>query len=65
MAESWAENLRYHERFTNIDREIEDRVLAFHIGKAAPVANHFIGLTTREDQDKKKGSYVIFDSILS
>jgi hypothetical protein len=55
MAESWAENLRYHERFTNIDREIEDRVLAFHIGKAAPVANHFIGLTTREDQDKKKG----------
>ena len=45
IAESWAEHLRYHERFTNIDREIEDRVLSFHIGKAAPVVNHFIGLT--------------------
>jgi len=52
MAESWAENLRYHERFTNIDREIEDRVLAFHIGKATPVANHFIGLTTREERSR-------------
>jgi hypothetical protein len=46
IAESWAEHLRYHERFTNIDREIEDRVLSFHIGKAAPVVNHFIGLTS-------------------
>jgi MFS family permease len=45
MAESWAEHLRYHERFTNIDREIENRVLSFHIGKAAPVVNHFIGST--------------------
>lgn len=42
MAESWAEHLRYHERFTNIDREIEDCVLSFHIGKVAPVVNHFI-----------------------
>jgi hypothetical protein len=46
IAESWAEHLRYHERFTNIDRDIEDRVLSFHIGKAAPVVNHFIGLTS-------------------
>jgi MFS family permease len=45
MAESWDEHLRYHERFTNIDKEIEDRVLSFHIGKAAPVVNHFIGLS--------------------
>jgi hypothetical protein len=45
MAESWAEHLRYHERFTNIDREIEDHVLSFHIGKAAPLVNHFIGLS--------------------
>lgn len=45
MAESWAEHRRYHERFTNIDREIENRVLSFHIGKAAPVVNHFIGLS--------------------
>jgi MFS family permease len=52
MAESWAEHLRYHERFTNIDREIEDRVLAFHIGKAAPVVNHFIGLTTKEEKSR-------------
>lgn len=46
IAESWAEHLSYHERFTNIDREIEDRVPSFHIGKAAPVVNHFIGLTS-------------------
>ena len=42
MAESWAEHLCYDERFTNIDREIEDCVLSFHIGKAAPVVDHFI-----------------------
>ena len=34
IADSWAEHLRYHERFTRADKEIEDRVLAFHIGKA-------------------------------
>ena len=42
IADSWAEHLRYHERFTRADKEIEDRVLAFHIGKAAPKVNHFI-----------------------
>jgi hypothetical protein len=41
--ESWIEHLRFHERFTKTDKEIEDRVLAFHIGDVAPVVNHFIG----------------------
>ena len=40
--ESWMEHLRFHERFTKTDKEIEDRVLAFYIGKVAPVVNHFI-----------------------
>ncbi|MFL6381333.1 MAG: MFS transporter [Nitrososphaeraceae archaeon] len=40
--ESWIEHLRFHERFTKTDKEIEDRVLAFHIGKAAPIVSHFI-----------------------
>ncbi|MGC2381838.1 MAG: MFS transporter [Nitrososphaeraceae archaeon] len=42
MAASWAEQLRYHELFTKTDKEIEDRVLIFHIGEAAPTMNHFI-----------------------
>jgi hypothetical protein len=41
-AESWIEHLRFHERFTKTDKEIENRVLAFHIGKVTPVVNHFI-----------------------
>ena len=41
-AESWIEHLCFHERFTKTDKEIENRVLAFYIGKVAPVVNHFI-----------------------
>ena len=41
-AESWIQHLYFHERFTKTDKEIENHVLAFYIGKVAPVVNHFI-----------------------
>jgi len=37
-----AEHLRYHERFIKADNEIDNRILACHIGKSAPKVNHFI-----------------------
>jgi MFS family permease len=45
VAESWAEHLRQHERITKTDKEIEDRVKTFHVGKTDPVVEHFIGTT--------------------
>ena len=42
ISESWEEHLRQHERFTVDDREIEDKVRSFHIGKNPPVVTHFI-----------------------
>jgi hypothetical protein len=42
IAESWEEHLRQHERFTIADREIEDKVRSFHIGKNPPMVTHFI-----------------------
>ncbi len=45
VTESWAEHLRQHERITKTDKEIEDRVKIFHIGKTDPVVDHFIGTT--------------------
>lgn len=42
VVESWAEHLRQHERVTVADREIEQRVHAFHQGNALPKVEHFI-----------------------
>jgi hypothetical protein len=50
VAESWAEHLRQHERITKTDKEIQDRVNTFHVGKTDPVIDHFIGTTiTKKD----------------
>src|SRR5438445_1016137 len=43
VVESWAEHLRQHERITKTDKEIQDRVNTFHVGKTDPVVDHFIG----------------------
>ena len=45
VAESWAEHLRQHERITKTDKEIQDRVNTFHVGKTDPIVDHFIGTT--------------------
>ncbi len=41
---SWQEHLRQAERMTQLSREIEDRVLALHRGREAPVVKHFLHL---------------------
>ena len=40
--ESWIEHLRQHERITNADREVEDKVRQYHQGKDRPRAKHFL-----------------------
>lgn len=38
--ESWTEHLRQHERVTVADREVEESVRKFHIGRTPPVVTH-------------------------
>jgi len=40
--ETWAEHLRQHERVSVADREVEDRVLAFHLGGGRPAGRHLL-----------------------
>jgi MFS family permease len=42
IVESWGEHLRQHERVTVADREVEDRVRAFHDSGGEPQVSHFI-----------------------
>ena len=42
MVESWAEHLRQHERTTVADREMQNRIRAFHIGDTPPLVSHFL-----------------------
>ena len=42
IVDSWAEHLRQHGRLTKADREVEDRVLAFHLGNSSPKISHLI-----------------------
>lgn len=42
IVESWVEHLRQHERLTVSDKEILDRVLAFHSGDHGPRVRHFV-----------------------
>lgn len=42
LEESWLEHLRHHQRVTHADREIQARVLAFHVGSSPPLVTHFL-----------------------
>jgi hypothetical protein len=42
LVETWVKHLRQHVRGTESDREIEERILAFHIGGGQPAVTHLI-----------------------
>jgi hypothetical protein len=42
METSWLEHLSHHQRVTKADREIQEKVQAFHRGKEGPRVNHFL-----------------------
>lgn len=43
LVETWAEHLRQHARATEADRQIENRIRAFHVRVEEPVITHLIG----------------------
>jgi hypothetical protein len=44
MVESWAEHLRQHRRVSMADADLQRQVEKFHVGSAAPAAQHFLAL---------------------
>jgi MFS family permease len=42
LVETWAEHLRQHVRATESDRDVEERIRAFHIGAGEPAITHLI-----------------------
>lgn len=50
FTDSWLEHLRHHQRVTVADRDVQDRVNAFHKGTAAPRVSHLAALGSRDDQ---------------
>ncbi|MGE5027457.1 MAG: MFS transporter, partial [Betaproteobacteria bacterium] len=49
MIESWIEHLRQHERVTVADREVSEKVRAFHLGSEPPRVTHLVAGKTRPD----------------
>jgi hypothetical protein len=44
IVESWAEHLRQHERVTAVDRAVQERAVAFHLGPGRPPVSHLIAV---------------------
>src|SRR4051794_12762714 len=42
LVESWVEHLRQHERVTEADRIVQERMRAFHQANTPPVVTHLI-----------------------
>jgi MFS family permease len=42
VEESWLGHLRHHERVTEDDRDLQERVASFHSGPAAPQVRHYL-----------------------
>jgi MFS family permease len=47
LVESWGEHLRQHTRITEADKEIEERVLSFHLDEGLPLTTHLISERVR------------------
>lgn len=54
ISESWTEHLRQHERITKADLAIEQRAIAFHLGKDPPRVSHLIGENASEPRIKQQ-----------
>jgi MFS family permease len=52
MAESWVEHLRQHERVTNADRALQERVNAYHVGSEPPRASHLVAGKLAQPQER-------------
>jgi len=42
LEHSWTEHLRHHQRVSNADRVLQEKVQTFHTGKAPPRVTHFL-----------------------
>ncbi len=52
LVESWAEHMRQHARVTVADRELENRVLAFHLDDRPPVISHLVHAAGENGKEK-------------
>jgi predicted MFS family arabinose efflux permease len=52
----WEEHLRQHERFTVADREVENRVRAFHRGPEPPVIRHLVARSGAAGDQPARGT---------
>lgn len=55
IEESWLAHLRHHERVTEADRAIQEKVCGFHIGDDAPVVTHFLAPGSSEGAAQTSG----------
>lgn len=42
VTRSWLSHLREHEQVSMADREVQERVDAFHVGEGRPLVTHFV-----------------------
>ncbi len=60
MIQSWAEHLRQHERVTEIDRAVEEKVRSFHKGGRPPRIHHFLAHTfTRNSRNGESSGNLV------
>ncbi len=50
LAESWLEHLRHHERVTQADHQLQDKIGQCLVGETQPVVTHYLAVTEARDQ---------------